>query len=85
MERKRPRERLALKSPKRLGQRGSAETSGAFVLQISSVPEPAIQRAMLDARGLGLGVGSAEGIDKGGLSQGFRPCFVKAAFIALPG
>lgn len=27
----------------------------------------------------------AEEIDKGGLFEGLRPCFVKAAFIILPG
>lgn len=32
-----------------------------------------------------MGVGMAEEIDKGGLSEGLRPCFVKAAFITLPG
>lgn len=33
----------------------------------------------------GGGMGRAEEVDKGGLSEGLRPCFVKAAFITLPG
>lgn len=36
-------------------------------------------------KAVSMGVGMAEEIDKGGLSEGLRPCFVKAAFITLPG
>lgn len=36
-------------------------------------------------KAVGMGAGRAEEVDKRGLSEGLRPCFVKAAFIALPG
>lgn len=77
-----PRERRVLTAPKGWGSvarlRGGAGRT--FVLQISSVRASHSKRWLLQA---GQG-GEGERVNKGGLSVGLRPYFVKAAFTPFP-
>lgn len=76
-----PQSEEGSKSPQRLGQCGQAgrETGRTFVLQISRVRASHSKRWLLQA---GQG-GEGKPVNKGGLSVGLRPDFVKAAFMSF--
>lgn len=81
-----PRERQALKKPQKAGAerlRWERDEPRVCVANFQCVEASHSGRVMLKA--VGLRVGRAEEVDKGGLSEGLGPCFIKAAFIALPG
>lgn len=81
-----PQRKAGFKKPQKAGAerlRWERDKPCVCVANFQCVEASHSGRVMLKA--VGLRVGRAEEVNKGGLSEGLRPCFIKAAFIALPG
>lgn len=82
-----PQRKAGFKKPKKAGAMGlHQETDKPSICVANFQCVGASHSKNGDAKGWGHGSGGgAEKVDKGGLSEGLRPCFIKAAFFALPG